>query len=102
MIDACEKVHKKNKMFSIFLFHIVISQQQQQLQRGSSMSNAASSCEDVANSNCNAKSGMYFLKDRQGTVSRWFCEMEMNGGGWLLLFERNSKLRIDILNSIDV
>lgn len=62
------------------------------------MANAASSCEDVANADCNAQSGMYFIRDSQsGVAQQWFCDLEMAGGGWLLMFERLSKCCFAIL-----
>ena len=32
-----------------------------------------------------AKTGYYYLKDTTGTVAQWWCDMETDGGGWILI-----------------
>ncbi|MBK8255548.1 MAG: hypothetical protein IPK82_23160 [Polyangiaceae bacterium] len=60
---------------------------------GSSSDYPAASCEDVANRVCNAPSGLYWIQARTGSggvPKQYYCDMTMNGGGWLLLFERKT------------
>lgn len=60
---------------------------------GSTIDNPALSCEEIANNVCNAPSDYYWIKsssDNTAAPLRYYCDMMMQGGGWLLLFERNT------------
>ena len=32
-----------------------------------------------------ARTGYYYLKDTTGTVAQWWCDMDTDGGGWILI-----------------
>lgn len=50
-----------------------------------SQANPATSCVALKNAG-STTSGLYFLKDVNGTAFKTYCEQELNGGGWALVY----------------
>ena len=53
---------------------------------GSTSARAASSAWEIKKTlGPAAKTGYYYLKDTTGTVAQWWCDMDTDGGGWILI-----------------
>ena len=62
-------------------FHVMASTRD-----GSSSQRAATSAWEIKKTlGPAAKTGYYYLKDTTGTVAQWWCDMDTDGGGWILI-----------------
>jgi hypothetical protein len=66
-------------LFFVLLLSLFLSTR---AQRGFTNSNPASSCEEVARDSCEATTSYYWLRDLNGAVSLYKCNMDLDGGGY--------------------